>query len=70
MKIKRQLSGISFRSINDETKKFDNVVFEDLTSQEQDQNMDGQSVEWLKSLAKQLANTLNEIGELGNLMRE
>lgn len=62
MKTKRNLSGIYF-SKNEETGKFDNVVFEDLTEQQQDEMMDGRSEEWLKSLAKQLANTLNSIGE-------
>lgn len=63
MKYKRNLSGIYFRSKNEETGKWDNVVFEDLTEEEQDKQMNGRSEEWIKSLAKQLANTLNNIGE-------
>jgi hypothetical protein len=63
MKERRNLSGIYFRSKNELTEKYDNVVFEDLTEEEQDKMMEGRGEEWLKSLAKQLANTLNNIGE-------
>lgn len=63
MKNIRNLSGIYFRSKNEETGKYDNVVFEDLTEQEQDRVMDGRDIEWLKSLAKILANTINTIGD-------
>lgn len=56
MKTKRSLSDIYFRVKNEEIKKFDNVVFEDLSEQQQDEMMNGRSEEWLKSLAKQLAN--------------
>ena len=63
MKEKRNLSGIYFRSKNEETGKYDNVVFEDLSEEEQNRVMDGRGEEWLKSLAKQLGNTLNDIGE-------
>lgn len=63
MKERRNLSGIYFRSKNVLTEKYDNVVFEDLTEEEQDKMMEGRGEEWLKSLAKQLANTLNNIGE-------
>lgn len=70
MKTKRNLSGIYFRAKNEETGKFDNVVFEDLTGQQQDEMMNGRSEEWLKSLAKQLANTLNNIGEQFDIATE
>lgn len=63
MKTKRKLSGIYFRSDYRKTGIFDNVVFEDLTDTEQDKVMETQSTEWLKSLAKQLANTINKIGD-------
>ncbi len=62
MKTRRNLSGIFFRVKKDKTGKFDNVVFEDLTDEQQDKMMDGRTVEWIKSLAKQLGNTINEIG--------
>lgn len=70
MKTKRSLSGIYFRVKNEEIKKFDNVVFEDLSEQQQDEMMNGRSEEWLKSLAKQLANVLNDIGEQFNITAE
>jgi hypothetical protein len=63
MKIKRSLSGIYFRSKNEETGKFDNICFEDLTETEQDNFMKGRTDEWLMSLIKQLANTINKIGD-------
>lgn len=51
MKTRRNLSGIYFRSKNEETGRYDNVVFEDLTREEQDKMMEGREVQWLKSLA-------------------
>lgn len=62
MKEKRNLSGIYFRSKNVLTEKYENVVFEDLSEDEQDKMMEGRSEEWLRSLVKQLANTINDIG--------
>lgn len=62
MKIKRKLSGIYFRSKNEEIGKFDNIVFEDLSEKEQDEIMNRCSLYYLKGLVKQLANTLNDIG--------
>lgn len=70
MKIKRKLSGIYFRVKNEETEEIDNIVFEDLTEEQQDEKMQGRPEEWFKSLAKQLANTLNEIGNQLDLYRE
>lgn len=70
MKTKRNLSGTYFIAKNEETGEFDNVVFEDLSEQQQDEKMNGRSAEWLKSLAKQLANTLNNIGEQFNITIE
>ena len=61
--VKRGLSGIYFRAKNKETGKFENLVFEDLSEEQQDEMMNGRSEEWLKSLAKQLANTLRAIGD-------
>ena len=63
MKTKRGLSGIYFRSKNEETGKFENVAFEDLEVDKQDTYMKDRNKKWLKSLAKQLANTLNDIGD-------
>ena len=61
--VKRWLSGIYFRAKNEETGKFENIVFEDLSEEQQDEMMNGRSEEWLKSLSKQLASTLRSIGD-------
>ena len=68
MKTKRSLSGIYFRHQNKDG-KWDNVCFEDLPEWRQEEYMNDRSVEVLKSLAKQLANTLNEIGEEFNIKK-
>ena len=68
MKTKRNLSGIYFRAKNEETGKFDNVVFEDLTTEQQDEIMNDRPLEWLKSLSKQLADTINNIGNQFDLI--
>lgn len=69
MKTQRNLSGIYFRSINKDG-KWDNIVFEDLSEDEQDEKMNGREIEWVKSLAKQLANTINKIAEQFDIMSD
>lgn len=69
MKVRRNLSGIYFRSKNEETGKFDNVVFEDLTETEQDKYLENQTVNWYKSMIKKLSNTINEIGEFTDIAK-
>lgn len=61
LKEARGISGIYFRSQNPETEKWENRVFEDLPESEQDRVMEGRSEEWLKNLAKILANKLYSI---------
>lgn len=70
MKIARNLSGIYFRYLNPIKNKYENRCFEDLPEIEQNKYMNDKSKEWLKSLAKTLANTLNEIGEDWDLIKE
>ena len=70
MKEIRNLSGIYFRSQNLETKKWENVCFEDLPEDEQNSIMERESNEWLKSMIKQLSNTINKIGEQFDIMAE
>jgi hypothetical protein len=70
MKTKRNLSGIYFRSKNEETGKYENVVFEDLSETEQDNILDVKSIEFIKSLAKQLASTINHIGDNFDLYKD
>lgn len=70
MKTKRNLSEIYFRAKNEETGKFDNVVFEDLTEEEQNNILNTKEIEFVNSLVKQLANTINNIGEQLDLIKE
>ena len=70
MKTQRNLSGIYFRFQNPETKEWENRTFEDLPESDQDKYMLGRGAEWLMSLAKQLANTLNEIGDQFDFIKE
>ena len=61
---RRDLSGIYFRYRNPETSRFENRTFEDLPLSAQDFVMSDRDAEWLRSLAKQLAKTLREVGDL------
>ena len=63
MKKKRSLSGIFFRFKNPETNKMENYCFEDLPENEQDRIMKDRSAEWLRGLAKRLAETLVEVAD-------
>ena len=63
MKTKRGLSGIFFRHKNEATGKMENVVFEDLPEERQNEIMDGWPAESLKSMIKQLSKTINDIGD-------
>lgn len=63
MKTRRGLSGIYFKSLNEETGMITFKVFEDLPESEQNRIMEGRPIEWLQSLVKQLGNTLNRISE-------
>lgn len=63
MKKQRKLSGIFFRAKNEKTEKYESIAFEDLTEEQQDKIMEDRPKEWLKSLAKTLASTINTIGD-------
>ena len=69
IKEQRNLSGIYFRFKNEDTGKMEDRVFEDLPIEQQDVVMKGRDIEWVKSLAKQLANTLRDIGDSFDIMR-
>lgn len=69
-KTKRNLSGIYFRSQNEETKKWENVCFEDLTEKQQNTFIVNKKKKWLKSMIKQLVNTINEIGDQLDISKE
>jgi len=70
MKERRNLSGIYFRSQNPESGKWENVVFEDLSEEEQNKKLESGDRKWVESLAKQLANTINDIGNQLDLVKE
>lgn len=61
MKAIRNMDGVYFRVKRNG--KYEPVCFSDLTSEEQDQMMTGRSEEWLKTLAKHLADCLYAAGE-------
>ena len=69
MKTKRNLSGMYFRS-QEEDGSWGNRVFEDLDLTEQVKAMEGRSEEWLKSCILTLAGTINVIGDELDLMSE
>ena len=66
-KEQRNLSGIYFRVKR--SSGFKNVCFEDLSAEEQNNLMLENDKDWLMSLAQQLANTLNEIGNHFDIMK-
>jgi hypothetical protein len=69
MKVKEQrnLSGIYFRV--ERPAGWKNVCFEDLSAEEQNKIMLENDKNWLMSLAQQLANTLNELGNHFDIMK-
>jgi hypothetical protein len=62
MKEKRNISGMYFRVKNDQG-VFEPVCFEDLTEQQQDEILKTKNVEFIKGIAKGMADTLNRISE-------
>lgn len=66
-KEQRNLSGIYFRVKR--PAGFKNVCFEDLSAEEQNKIMLENDKKWLMSLAQQLANTLNELGNHFDIMK-
>lgn len=64
----RNLSGIFFREkING---KMENVCFEELSKEKQDEILESKEPELIKKLAKMLADTLIEIGNQLDLKRD
>lgn len=70
MKPQRNLSGIYIRFKNPETNEYENRCFEDLPHEEQLNLLAGKEQSWVLSLAIQLADTINKIGEELNLETE
>jgi len=70
MKAKRNLSGIYLRAFNDDDEKWESRVFEDLDEKQQDECMRERDIEWHKRMIKLLADTLNEIGEQFDVIKD
>lgn len=66
MKIKRNLDGVYFRIKRGD--KWENLCFSDLTTEEQDNVMEGRPDTWLKSMCKILADTIYTIGDQLDIM--
>ena len=69
MKTIRNLSGVYFRAKNAED-KWDNICFEDLEIDKQNEILQTKEKEWLISLCRVLADTINQLGELGDFAKE
>lgn len=70
MKKPHNISGMYFRAQNEETGKWESICFEDLSDKQMDAQLNGRSEEWIKSLAKQLANSLHSIAEQFDIYSE
>ena len=70
MQNRRNLSGIYFFYKFDEDDSREPTCFEDCPIEKQDEILDMLDPEAVKSLAKQLASTLREIGDYFTLMKE
>ena len=68
--MRRSLSGIFFISHDPDTGERGPICFEELSQAERDRVTVGQPVEWLKSLADQLAKTLKEVGDKFDIVKE
>lgn len=66
----REESGLFFRGVNQNTKKIDNICFEELTLQEREEYMKDKSIDWYKAMIQQLSNTLNKVSEEKHILRE
>lgn len=68
--MKRNLSGIYFRSKNEQTGVVENVCFEDLPDNEKDLVLTNFSHDQLRSLVKMLSRTIREIGDELDIVKE
>lgn len=65
---KRNLDSVYFRVKRDG--KWDNVCFSDMTKEERNKVMENRDSEWLKSMCQILADTIADIGEQLDIVRE
>lgn len=68
MKRTRNLDGVYFRIQRDGL--WQNICFSDLTEEEMDSVMEGRTEDWLRSMCKILGNTIYDIGEQLDIVRE
>ena len=66
MRTQRNIDGAYFRT--QRNGKWENVCFTDLTQEERDKVMDGRSTEWLASMVNYLADQIQEIGDLFDIV--
>ena len=64
----RNLDGVYFRIKRDEI--YESICFSDLTEEEQNEVLNGRTKEWLKSLCKELARTIKDIGDCIDIVGE
>lgn len=67
MNMKRNLDGVYFRV--ERAGKWQNICFTDLTQDERHRILEGKSNEWLKTMVLHLANIIEDIGELMDIVR-
>lgn len=64
----RNLDGVYFRIQRDG--KWGNICFSDLTETEREEVMKDREINWLKGLCNILANTIREIGDELDIIRQ
>ena len=67
--MQRHLDGVYFR-IEQETGKFANVCFSDLTEEQMNEVMQGKDEKWLKNLCVILGKALKQVGDDLDIVRE
>ena len=68
MENRRELDGVYFRIKRDG--KWDNICFTDLTKEERDKVCENRSAEWFKDLEYHLADRIQYIGEIFDIVAE
>ena len=61
MKARKAVSGIFFRVLNPETKVWESVAFEDLSTEQQLKVLEDKEIYFCRNLAILLANALNDV---------
>lgn len=66
--VKRNLDNVYFRVKRDN--RWENICFSDMTEAERDSVMLGESEAWLREMCNIMANTLREVGDKLNIVRQ